>query len=82
MIKIDKDIPIPTKYRERKYPFPDMQIGDSFFIALDDDFKTKKLITSSIHSSLRKLKKSSKDFKDYKMLLRSVEGGMRGWRVQ
>ena len=35
MIRIDKDIPIPDKKKAwawRKYPFPDMKVGDSFFV--------------------------------------------------
>jgi len=36
MIKIDKDVPVPppTEGRPRKYPFPDMVVGDSFAVPL------------------------------------------------
>lgn len=36
MIEIDKNVPIPEK-RERKgkYPFPKMEVGDSFFTKSD-----------------------------------------------
>jgi hypothetical protein len=36
MIKIDKDIPTPrpAEGRPRKYPFPDMVVGDSFAVPL------------------------------------------------
>lgn len=31
MIKIDTDIPVPTKpMRTRKYPYPDLEVGQSF----------------------------------------------------
>lgn len=37
-IEIDKDLPPPppTEGRPRKYPFPDMAVGDSFAVALSD----------------------------------------------
>lgn len=30
--KIQKGVKIPSAYRSTKYPFPDMEIGDSFVI--------------------------------------------------
>lgn len=32
MIKIDKNIPIPQKLRKAKYPWADMEVGDSFLV--------------------------------------------------
>lgn len=31
MIKIDKGIPVPPRHGEAKYPYGQMQVGDSFF---------------------------------------------------
>ena len=79
MIKIDKSIPIPIKVTSLKYPFADMQIGDSFFVALEKKHKTKRSMASSIHGCAKKMQKVIKDFK---ITIRSVEGGVRCWRVQ
>ena len=78
MTKIDKNIPVPIS-TTRKYPFADMQIGDSFFVALEDDNKTTHSIAASLHSSVKTIKKVIKDFK---ITVRSVESGVRCWRVQ
>lgn len=41
MIEIDKDIPVPplTEGRPRKYPFPDMGVGDSFAVPLAGEMR-------------------------------------------
>jgi hypothetical protein len=41
MIKIDKDIPTPrpAEGRPRKYPFPDMVVGDSFAVPLAGEMR-------------------------------------------
>ena len=31
--KIEKGIPVPVKIRKRKYPFREMEVGDSIMIA-------------------------------------------------
>lgn len=31
MIKIDKGIPVPPRHGEAKYPYGQVQVGDSFF---------------------------------------------------
>jgi len=79
MIKIDKSIPIPIRTRRGTYPFADMQIGDSFFVTLKNDYKTKRSLASSIHGSAKYMKKTIKDFK---ITIRSVENGVRCWRVE
>lgn len=37
--KIDKGVPIPrlekVQFKPNKYPFPDMEVGDSFFVPLE-----------------------------------------------
>lgn len=47
-IRIDKRVPIPkpeTRDRSPKYPWADMKVGDSFFVA----GVTQKAINSSAH---------------------------------
>lgn len=78
MIKLDKNIPIPVASKKtgpRKYPFAEMEIGDSFFIE-----------ATSIQQIARKrstLCVSAKRMGDnYKITIKRVIGGIRCWRVQ
>lgn len=68
MIKIDKNVPIPPagQGRPRKYPFDEMDVGDSFFSGS----------IASVESSAY----SRNDGK--KFVLRKVRGGVRVWRVE
>jgi hypothetical protein len=66
---IDKGIPAPSKERSR-YPFADMEVGDSFLIP---DMKTSAEISSAV--SYRK----NRYREDY--VCRSTEGGLRVWRI-
>ena len=70
MIKIEKNIPVPPFRKALKYPFEEMQVGDSFLVT---DVKRENLaITARKYG-----KKAGKDF-----LVREVEGGVRCWRVK
>jgi hypothetical protein len=55
MIKIDKDIPTPrpAEGRPRKYPFPDMVVGDSFAVPLagKDTLKSEDLAAVRLRAS-------------------------------
>lgn len=45
MIKIDKNVPMPEKNRpgrKPKYPFREMQVGDSFFVPRPEARSTKQ----------------------------------------
>ena len=72
MIKIDKDIPIPTI--RGKYPFKDMKVGDSFLV--EKPTVSKHNVASALHSSAKKMGK------DYKITVRREENGVRCWRTQ
>lgn len=66
-IKIDKDVPLPDSYK--KWPFPEMEVGDSFWI------------TSSHVKSVRTCahvygKKTGKKF-----TVRKTGNGYRCWRL-
>jgi len=80
MIGIDKNVPIPPReriIRASKYPFADMQVGDSFFIALNsNNKKLSRSIPSSLHISVKKMGE------DYKITVRKVKDGIRCWRTQ
>ncbi len=78
IMKIEKNIPIPKKYCLTKYPFQEMEIGDSFFVECDtkEGRKTMCTINSSKTNYIKR-------FDPEKMfLMRLVEGGIRVWRTK
>ena len=89
MFKIDKNIPIPPKQRpmteQKKYPFHEMQIGDSFFIPKNLKYENKHRIknTRNIRSSvINCLKKYNAKNEPIKISTRTNEHGMRVWRIE
>ena len=72
MIPIDNDVPMPDSMNSgrRKYPWRDMQIGESFFGTGMD-----------IHS-LTKSRSDAERRTGYKFTCRTVDGGVRVWRVK
>ncbi len=84
MIQIDKDIPIPVRKRAfianrkqwpEKYPYREMEVGDSFFIPHDAYNSSASLRTTLYHSARRM-------GNNYKITIKQVEGGVRCWRIQ
>jgi len=69
MIKIDKDVPFPATKGFRLYPWAEMEIGDSFFLA-ERTYKSMH-----VHCSVSG-KKHNKKFR-----CAEVEGGVRVWRI-
>ena len=73
--KIEKEIPIPKKIggngRLSKYPYKDMDIGDSFFV--EKQGVRGKAVQSGYHFARKHGKKFT---------ARPVEGGVRIWRVE
>lgn len=72
--KIDKDIPIPDK-RPSKYPFAEMSVGDSFFVAADKA-PSKRVSTAVGNAAERGIGGSDRSY-----TVRRVDGGTRCWRV-
>ncbi len=75
--EIEKGIPIPNQYRggtKRKYPFNDMEVGDSFLVLCSK--KRSKNVSASLKGSTRRTK-------DMSFITRyiSTEGGVRIWRI-
>lgn len=71
--KVDKNIPIPEKtiFCNRKYPFNEMQIGDSFLV------KNKSMpVVSAAKSGF--VKKNP----NYQFTMRKVKDGIRVWRIK
>lgn len=72
--KIEKNIQIPLK-RTRKYPFDEMEVGDSFMI---EGYTPKKIV--SITSSANSFCKTHRN--GWKFTVRKIEGDIRIWRVK
>ena len=68
--KVEKDVPLPKLVRRVKYPFREMEVGDSFFYEGGQ---------KSIHTAASKF---CRDNPEYKFTTRQVEeGGVKGVRV-
>ncbi len=69
MFEVEKNIPIPERVR-MKYPWEQLGIGDSFLIpdAIVDS------VRSGLYSCARNMK--------IKVTLKTVDGGMRVWRIK
>ena len=70
-IKIEKGVPLPSEPARRDpYPFDQMEIGDSFFVACTPGNRSVAVQASKFS------KKSGRTF-----TVRRVEGGVRAWRL-
>ncbi len=67
--KIEKNIPVPAPMSGTKYPFKNMEIGDSFFIPFERVATTK--VAGYKYAAANGVKIS----------FRKVEGGARVWRI-
>ncbi len=72
MIKIEKNIKVPCgSHTLIKYPFGEMDVGDSILIGSDTEKHTAR---SAVFSYARMNRK--------KFVTRSVDGGLRVWRTE
>ncbi len=67
-IKIEKGVEFTLGHTNAKYPWDDMEIGDSFF------FADQKVVSAACSRNQRD--------KSKKFVTRQVEGGFRVWRVE
>jgi hypothetical protein len=75
-IQIEKNVPAPKhSTRSGKYPFKDMVIGDSFFIADENPEPIRKKISAAACMFCKKNDK-------YKFKTQVFDTGVRVWRVQ
>ena len=70
-MKVDKNIPIPRN--KHSYPLKDMEIGDSFFVEVKNNAE-KHTVRSSVNYTGGLL--------GHKYATRSVENGIRIWRIE
>lgn len=77
---IEKGLPIPDTMTQRatKYPFAKMEVGDSFFIPLTT--QPKASARSSLYMSIRAFNKANN--KDFEVITRIIDNGMRVWRFK
>lgn len=72
MIKIEKNISLPLP--KSRYPFSELETGDSFFIPL--------VSINNINSHKQNFFRRRREMKDRKFICRAVEGGVRVWRTE
>ena len=73
-IKIERGVPMPHRVaRQRKYPFAQMDVGDSFLVPLDGVDRIR--VQNSVCSTARGVS-------GRKFCTSMVEGGVRVWRIE
>ncbi len=73
MLKIDKGVPLPEPMfggRTSKYPWRQMEVGDSFFVL------------GGARNNLNLAASANKHHAPKRFAARSVEGGVRVWRIE
>jgi hypothetical protein len=73
MTKIEKNIPMPSSAFRSKYPFADMQVGDSVFFDNEPMRSQSKPVISAHNFGTRN---------NMKFSARSEGNGVRVWRVK
>ena len=75
MFEVESDIPIPRSGMGRpKYPWPDMKVGDSFFVPNRPDGSRPAVSSAASYQMGRSGKKATYS-------TRKEAGGVRIWRV-
>ena len=76
MVKIEKSIPLAgrpaSQNKKPNYPYGEMEIGDSFFVA--GDIESKRAVIGAYGYSSRHA--------GFKFAARAESGGLRIWRVE
>ena len=86
MYKVESGIPLKERVYGRhavKYPFENMNIGDSFFMEVETNEHRVLRTTAqaSVHGRLREYKKSGRVPESFKIATRFVDNGVRVWRT-
>ena len=69
--KIEKNVPIPQGYVSRKYPFKEMEVGDSFVVEEENYNRVRQAAYSYSHRHKIKL-----------AVKRGLDGKFHCWRVE
>ena len=75
-MKIDKNIPIPRDNPRNKYPYHELEVGDSFFIPNEMTGNPDNTISASVAVTNKRMK-GNRLF----ICRRRVTNGKQGWRV-
>jgi hypothetical protein len=73
MYTVDKSVPIPKIRQGTVYPFAEMEVGDSFFVPVQEPSKA---------SSIRACASAYGKKNNVVFSCKQVEGGVRVWRVE
>ena len=77
--KIEKDAKIPEVHSKHKYPWPEMEVGDSVFVKAENDedlFKIKRKVGPAARYY------GDVTGKKFKTLMIREENGVRVWRLE
>lgn len=78
MYEIEKGIDYPENWCARKYPFAEMEIGDSFLVPIEEiKNRSAEYVRNSILGSARQKRMPGKKFRT-----RKLEEGIRVWRIE
>ena len=79
MLKIEKGLPIPPKFKRTSvtdgYPFDGMEIGDSFLV--ESPVKNQKKTAARVAFAMQRSARAT----GRKFTLRKVDNGVRCWRI-
>lgn len=86
MITIDTNVPMPTSSgagAPSKYPFADMEVGESFFIEGGGIGSSSKVLRNRLTGACARAAKAMPG-KKFSLRMRNEDGteGVRVWRVQ
>lgn len=80
-IRIEKGVKIPALLRQRgpiRFPFADMEVGNSFLVPATPD-----VIKKAMHRVYQQSVRFRKEFgSEYEFTMRKVDGGVRCWRTK
>lgn len=76
---IDKNVPIPAKKERRTYPWPDMDIGDSFRLEFPSHLSKDEFQRNVLSAGRCWLARNNKQAK---IVSRRDETGVRFWMIE
>lgn len=78
MIQIDKGVQMPTRQPRNDYPFDQMEVGDSFAVAIPEGAKPAS-VARRMYAAVQAHIKSAANGK--KFAVRTMGGQVRVWRT-
>ncbi len=76
MFEVEKGVPMPKPVRagrQTKYPWKELAVGDSFFVPAD---------AVKPQSARGAVRTANRIYADRRFATRTVEGGIRVWRIE